>query len=230
MTLLELEDVSKSFLDGARELVVLDGVSVEFGAMELVGVYGERRSGKSTLLKVAAGLELPDEGTVSFQGKNIANQSFSERARLRRQHGIAFVSGDWRPELAGQPAIEHVALPLTSDGLTLAEAETTARAVLDRFEVMRWHMSRRTVSRPANAFASSWRERWRTGRGSCSSTSLRCSQGRANQRSLHAAALVWPGDDGCNRLGRQRGDQRCGSLHDDRQREAALDGLPQTSP
>lgn len=138
MTLLELKNVSKSFLDGARELVVLDRVSVEFGAKELVGIYGERRSGKSTLLKVAAGLEVPEDGAVNFQGKDIAKLSFSKGARLRRRHGIAFVSGDWRPELKGEPVIEHVALPLTSDGLTLAESETTARVVLNRFEVMRW--------------------------------------------------------------------------------------------
>jgi ABC-type lipoprotein export system ATPase subunit len=138
VTLLALRDVTKSFLDGARELVVLDGVSVEFDAKELVGVYGERRSGKSTLLKVAAGLEIPESGTVSFQGTDIARLSFSECARLRRRHGIAFMSGNWRPEMPDQPVLEHVAMPLTSDGLTLAESETAARAVLARFDVMRW--------------------------------------------------------------------------------------------
>jgi putative ABC transport system ATP-binding protein len=138
VTLLELKDVSKGFLDGARELLVLDDVSVEFGAKELVGIYGERRSGKSTLLKVAAGLEVPDTGMVSFDGKDIAKLSFSEGARLRRRRGLALVSGDWRPELASESVIEHVALPLTSEGVTLADGETAARAVLNRFELIRW--------------------------------------------------------------------------------------------
>ena len=38
-------------------------------AASQVGVYGKRRSGKSTLLRIAAGIEPPDEGTVLFAGR-----------------------------------------------------------------------------------------------------------------------------------------------------------------
>ena len=138
MSLLELKNVGKGFLDGAREVLVLDDVSVEFDAKELIGIYGGRRSGKSTLLQVAAGLELPDRGVVNFRGQDIAKMSYGECAKLRRQHGLAFVSGDWRPDLADEPSIEHVAMPLTNDGMTLAEAEAPARVILSRFEAMRW--------------------------------------------------------------------------------------------
>jgi predicted ABC-type transport system involved in lysophospholipase L1 biosynthesis ATPase subunit len=141
VTLLELKNVDKSIRDGAREVVVLDDVSVGFDAKELIGVYGGRRSGKSTFLKIAAGLEVPDRGAVCFRGQDIAKLSFGACARLRRRHGLAFVSGDWRPDRANEPTIEHVAMPLTSDGMTLAEAEAPARAVLNRFDMMRWaHM------------------------------------------------------------------------------------------
>lgn len=137
MTLLTLKNVGKSSLDGAQEVVVLRDVSVEFDRKELVGIYGERRSGKSTLLRIAAGLELPDSGAVVFGGQDMTKLSFGECAKLRRRHGLGFVSGDWHPERAGQPTIEHVAMPLTSEeGLTLAEAEVTARAILNRFEMM----------------------------------------------------------------------------------------------
>lgn len=138
MTLLEFRRVGKSFLDGAREVVVLDDVSVGFDERELIGVYGGRRAGKSTFLKIAAGLEVPDRGTVSFRGEDIAKLSFGANAQLRRRHGLAFVSGDWRPELPAEPMIEYVAMPLTNEGLTLAEAEAVARPVLGRFEVMPW--------------------------------------------------------------------------------------------
>jgi predicted ABC-type transport system involved in lysophospholipase L1 biosynthesis ATPase subunit len=138
VTLLELKNVRKSFLDGAREVVVLDDVSVEFDARELIGIYGGRRSGKSTFLMIATGLEMPDRGAVNFRGQDITKLSVGECAKLRRQRGLAFVSGDWRPELANQPAIEHVAMPMTNDGMTLAEGEAAARVILSRFEVMRW--------------------------------------------------------------------------------------------
>lgn len=138
MTLLSLNDVSKRFLDGAREILVLDRVSVEIYASDLVGIYGERRSGKSILLEVAAGLEAPDSGTISFAGNEIAQLSTSERARFRRRHGMALAGGDWRPVGISQPVLEHVALPLTNDGLTLAESEAIARPVLDRLGLTQW--------------------------------------------------------------------------------------------
>ena len=135
MTLLELTDVSRCSRDGARELVVLEGVSFDVHAGELLGVYGERRSGKSTLLRVAAGLEAPDAGTVSFDGVDFARLSIGGRARLRRRGGLALAIGDSGPLSSGQPVIEYVALPLTGDGLTLLESEGLARPVLERVGV-----------------------------------------------------------------------------------------------
>lgn len=147
MTLLSLNDVSKRFLDGAREILVLDRVSVEIDAGDLIGIYGERRSGKSVLLEVAAGLEVPDAGTVSFAGDEITRLSTSERAHFRRRHGMALAGGDWRPVGISQPVLEHVALPLTTDGLTLAESEAVARPVLDRFGLTQWaHTSTERLS------------------------------------------------------------------------------------
>jgi ABC-type lipoprotein export system ATPase subunit len=139
VTLLDLKSVRKTFLDGASEVVVLDDVSVEFDARELVGIYGARRSGKSTLLQIAAGLEMPDRGSrVSFRGQDMTMLSFGECAQLRRCHGLVFVGGSWWPNRASDPAIEHVAMTLTNEGVTLAEGEVAARAALNRFDVMRW--------------------------------------------------------------------------------------------
>jgi predicted ABC-type transport system involved in lysophospholipase L1 biosynthesis ATPase subunit len=133
--LLSFKNVTKRVQDGAREIVVLDGVSVEIDEGDLVGIYGERRSGKSTLLKVAAGLEAPSDGTVSFAGEDMTRMSVSGLARLRRRHGIALANGDWQPLGSRQPVIERVAVALTIDGLTMAESETVAREVLDRVGV-----------------------------------------------------------------------------------------------
>ncbi len=130
--MLQLTDVSKRFQDGARVLTVLDCACLDVSNGELVGIYGERRSGKSTLLRLAAGLEAPDGGSVHFDGKDVTAMSVSGRARLRRRGGIALASGDCQPIAGGQPVIEHVALPLTNDGLTLGESEALAQAVLDQ--------------------------------------------------------------------------------------------------
>lgn len=132
MTLLAFTDVSARLSDGAREIEVLQRVSFEVSAGELVGVYGERRAGKSTLLRIAAGIESPSAGSIELAGQDLASLSPSGRARLRRRGGVALVSTEQRQPAARQAVVEHVALPLTGTGLTLAESEALARAAIER--------------------------------------------------------------------------------------------------
>ena len=96
MPLLAFEGVSKRYLDlGVHEHVVLDDVSFELEAGTSAGIWGLRRSGKSTLLRIAAGIELPDAGVVRFEGRDITKLSDRERARLvRTQIGLA--PSSWR--------------------------------------------------------------------------------------------------------------------------------------
>lgn len=131
MALLEFDQVDKRYRDlGGREITVLDQVSFEIEREESVGVWGPRRSGKSTLLRIAAGLELPDAGTVRFDGRALQSLSELERARLvRTQVGLAPAS---LRETRNVRVVEHVALPLLSTGASLREASVTARRVLER--------------------------------------------------------------------------------------------------
>lgn len=72
MTILELEHVSKRYRRG--EHVALDDVSLVIDPGEMVTVWGERRSGRSTLLRIAAGIETPDTGVVRFAGGDLAER------------------------------------------------------------------------------------------------------------------------------------------------------------
>ncbi len=132
--LLSFLNVSKRYPDGGREILVLDNVSLEIGAGVSVGVYGARRSGKSTLLRLAAGIALPDSGTICFEGRDIAQMAGSERGRLLRGE-IAFMStADWRAN-PGESVVDHVATSLGSEGLTMRDARRRAMRVLDRVEI-----------------------------------------------------------------------------------------------
>jgi ABC-type multidrug transport system ATPase subunit len=62
-----MEAVSKRY---ARGVGAID-VSLDVAAGEVVGVCGRRRSGRSTLLRLAAGIERPDTGVVRFQGTDL---------------------------------------------------------------------------------------------------------------------------------------------------------------
>ena len=89
---LELDRVVRRYpqADGS-ELTVLDSVSLGIGRGETVSVAGRSGSGKSTLLHVAAGIEIPSEGTVRLGGKELAGLADPERSRLRgRFVGLVF--------------------------------------------------------------------------------------------------------------------------------------------
>jgi putative ABC transport system ATP-binding protein len=136
MSLLSLQHVSKSYADGRGRIAALDDVSLEIDEGDFVGVWGVRRSGKSTLLRVAAAAELPDHGTILFDGRDVAGMSADARAKLQRYEGIGLVAADWRPG-RNKPVVEHVALPLLSDGMSLREAKEPAHLALERMGVSR---------------------------------------------------------------------------------------------
>ena len=127
--ILEFREVYKRYRDGLRPLAVLDGVSFELYAGETVGVLAARKAGKTTLLRLAAGLDTPDAGEVRWRGRALSKLSPDRRAHARRRGGIALVCGDWRAS-DGMLAIEHVAMPLYSEGLTILQAEDCARRAL----------------------------------------------------------------------------------------------------
>jgi ABC-type ATPase involved in cell division len=135
MSLFAFESVTKGYLDGRRHRSVLEDVSFEVDGGDFIGIWGMRRSGKSMLLRLAAGLELPDEGRILFDGKDLTELSGEDRAKLLRSRGIGFVSSDWRPS-ASQTAIEYVAVSLLPDGLSLRDARHVARQALDGMGVL----------------------------------------------------------------------------------------------
>jgi len=75
MMLLEFEHVSKRHGARSHEHSVLADVSFEVHAGELVSVWGRRESGRSTLLRLAAGVEPPDSGVIRFEGKDLSKQA-----------------------------------------------------------------------------------------------------------------------------------------------------------
>jgi ABC-type lipoprotein export system ATPase subunit len=140
MTLLALERVSKSHWRGRHEIVVLDEVSLEVEAGELVAVFGQRASGKTTLLRIAAGIEAPDAGYVRFEGRELGAGRFR---RLTGIHARIGWVGRQGPFASGMRMLDHVALPLLR-AVAADEAERCATRVLKRVGVgelagAHWH-------------------------------------------------------------------------------------------
>jgi len=83
MALLSLQNVSKSYKEGASTVQALKQASLEVNAGELVAIIGPSGSGKSTLLSIAGALLQPTEGTVKINDKDIANLSAKQLASFR---------------------------------------------------------------------------------------------------------------------------------------------------
>ena len=98
--LLELKDITKSFSGVDGDVEVLRGVSLGLDAGETLALTGESGSGKSTILHISAGLDVPDGGSLHLEGVEINELSEAERANLRRSEvGIVFQQFNLIPSL-----------------------------------------------------------------------------------------------------------------------------------
>jgi energy-coupling factor transporter ATP-binding protein EcfA2 len=128
MSLLELERVGKSS-GGTGAPAVLREVSLELEAGELAVVWGMRRSGRSTLLRVAAGIEPPDRGVVRFEGKDLA-----EHAEALLGKEIGYCQKRLRGE-EGRGVVGQVMIGLLVRGVSPAQARRQALDALERVGV-----------------------------------------------------------------------------------------------
>lgn len=97
--MIEFENVSKSFWTGTQRKVILDRASFRVELGRSLGILAPNGTGKTTVIRMMAGLEKPDEGTIrktsrvsfplGFMGGVVANQSARENARfIARLYGL----------------------------------------------------------------------------------------------------------------------------------------------
>jgi predicted ABC-type transport system involved in lysophospholipase L1 biosynthesis ATPase subunit len=130
--LISLENVTKRFASDERaEVTVLRDVSFAVEPQESIGVVGLERAGKSTLLRLLAGLVRPDAGVVRFEGRALDALSSEQQATLRRSC-IGLADPTAVRSTRCERVVDLVALPLLSAGRTIRGATVVARRTLDR--------------------------------------------------------------------------------------------------
>lgn len=132
--------VSKRVRDGDRRVTVLEDVSLELAAGEIVAVSGPSGAGKTTLLAVLGGMLLPTEGEVFLAGEPVSRLRDAHRALVRRRT-VGFVFQDLAlvPELS---VLANVTLSAVPDGVSVDEE---ARSLLSRFGIADRAASRASV-------------------------------------------------------------------------------------
>jgi peptide/nickel transport system ATP-binding protein len=125
----------------AKPFRALHGVSIELARGETLGLVGESGSGKTTLGRAILGLAPVTEGTISFQGKEIAHASRKERQGLSRDIQVVFQD----PYTSLNPSMEIgqiLAEPLEIQGMRGDEAKRRIKELLDQVNLPKDALSR----------------------------------------------------------------------------------------
>jgi putative ABC transport system ATP-binding protein len=126
--MLAVRNLAKSY-GGARPRRLFADLSFEVATGEYVAIMGESGVGKSTLLNLIAGLDLPDCGSVTLDGREMTALDDTERTLLRR-HCIGFVFQAFHllPHLT---VAQNVALPLSLIGAPRTDSAQRVEEMLD---------------------------------------------------------------------------------------------------
>lgn len=129
-SVLSIENVQKGYSRGGREWTpVLANASLDVMRGEIVAVIGGRLEGKTTLLKLAAGVEHPERGAISLEGQALMDLMDQIRP-LRLGREIRWIDRDG-PGLDVKVS-KYVGWPLALHGRGRRKAEREAAQVLER--------------------------------------------------------------------------------------------------
>lgn len=124
MSLIQAENLTKSYGAGEATITALDHVNININAGEFVAVMGPSGCGKSTLLHLLGGLDRPTDGNASIEDQPLAKMTDDALTQVRRRKiGFVFQFFNLIPILS---SIENVALPLLLDGMSMANAKKKA--------------------------------------------------------------------------------------------------------
>lgn len=128
-SLLSAKNIYKSYPQGASELEILKGVSLDIQVGDAIGIVGSSGSGKSTLLQILGTLDRPNQGELIYQDKNLFDLSDEEISLFRNQTmGFVFQFHHLLSELT---ALENVLLPCRIANQNVDRAADYAKEILN---------------------------------------------------------------------------------------------------
>jgi NitT/TauT family transport system ATP-binding protein len=119
--LLKVEHVEKKFTEGGREYTVIKDFNFSVYEKEFVSLVGPSDSGKSTMLRLIAGLEKPTAGKIYFEGEEITG--YNDKVSIVFQN---FALIPWLTVL------ENIILPLEARGIPKKEAIRLSEFFIDK--------------------------------------------------------------------------------------------------
>ena len=128
--MIQIEDLTKTYVMGEETVTALDSVSLSIGRGESIAIIGPSGSGKSTLMNILGGLDRPSGGRYRFEGEEVAHFSDDQLADFRnRRIGFVFQSFQLLPRLS---ALQNVELPMIYGGQPPRVRRDRAAELLER--------------------------------------------------------------------------------------------------
>ncbi len=129
MPIIELKNASKIYKMGDSEVRALDKANLKINEGEFVAIFGPSGSGKSTLMHIVGCLDVPSQGSVFLEGKNISEFSESELATVRgKTIGFIFQTFNIFRTLT---VLENVTLPMVFQNMPVAKRKKRAIELIE---------------------------------------------------------------------------------------------------
>ena len=130
--MLIVRGLSKAYGAADRQQVIRN-LDFDLAPGGYVAIMGESGIGKSTLLNLVAGLDVPDAGTIAIGGTEVSSLDDRERTLFRRREiGFVFQAFHLLPRLS---IAQNIGLPLSLLGVPADEAATRVGAMLERLRL-----------------------------------------------------------------------------------------------
>ncbi len=129
-SLIEMQQITKTYVMGDQEVHALRGIDLRIAEGEFVAIMGASGSGKSTMMNIVGCLDRPSSGQYYLAGREVATLSDDEQALMRnRTIGFVFQSFNLLRRTSAQKNVE---LPLIYSGVPARERAERARAALEQ--------------------------------------------------------------------------------------------------
>jgi putative ABC transport system ATP-binding protein len=134
MSLIETQDLWKTYQMGTEEVHALRGVSISIERGEYVAIMGPSGSGKSTLMNLIGCLDTPTKGSYLLNDKQVSQMNDDELARIRNEEiGFVFQTFNLLPRAT---ALHNVELPLVYAGVTGKDRADRANQALAKVDLL----------------------------------------------------------------------------------------------
>ena len=129
--MIELRNVSRSFVVGDQQVTALRGINLQLGDGEYLSIMGPSGSGKSTMLNLLGLLDRPSSGEYLLDGGNVTDLSDEQQARVRSEKiGFVFQSFHLVPRLT---AAQNIELPMMLAGVPVEERKQRVAKLVESY-------------------------------------------------------------------------------------------------